>query len=281
MTNTGIIGLLLVIMNVAFSYKGFTNELFFEGYLFRVDKILVNRDYKRLISSGFLHVGWLHLIFNMIALLLFSSSVEALVGAGQFLVIYFAGLLGGNLLSLFIHRHHDDYSAVGASGAVAGVIFATIALFPGVGIGIPFIGISMPGWLFGLLYVLYSIYGIRSRKDNIGHDAHLGGALIGMLTLVLLQPSAFIENYTTILIILVPSLVFIYFIIRRPEILLIDNFFFKKHQTFQSIDHRYNVAKKEKQDEIDCLLDKISKKGYSGLTKEEKEKLHQYSKTIN
>ena len=76
MGDTGIVSLLLVIANVAFSYKGFTNQSFFDGYKFEVDKILLNRDYKRLISSGFLHVGWAHLIFNMITLLAFSESIE-------------------------------------------------------------------------------------------------------------------------------------------------------------------------------------------------------------
>lgn len=114
MDKTGIIGFVLIIINVAFSYKGFTNGLFFDGNKFEVDKILVNKDYKRLVTSGFLHDSWTHLIFNMISLYAFSGLLESQIGGGKFLLVYFASLIGGDLLSLFVHRNHGDYNAVGA-----------------------------------------------------------------------------------------------------------------------------------------------------------------------
>ena len=166
----------------------------------------------------------------MISLLLFSGSIESYLGGIKFLIIYMASLIGGNLFSLLIHRQHGDYNAVGASGAVCGIIFASIALFPGMGVGLFFLPLSIPGWLYGILYVLYSIYGIKSKKGNIGHEAHLGGALIGMTVALIIEPSAFLENYFTILVITVPTIAFIYIIITRPQFLLIDNFFFKRHQ---------------------------------------------------
>jgi membrane associated rhomboid family serine protease len=264
------IGLIIIIANVAVSYKGFTNNLFFEGYKFEVDKILLNKDYKRLVTSGFLHINWTHLIFNMISLYFFSSNIELFLGGAQYLIVYFASLIGGNLLSLLVHRHHGDYSSVGASGAVCGIIFASIALFPGFSIGFFGLPISIPGWFYGVVYVLYSIYGIRSNKNNIGHDAHLGGALIGMIVALLLNPSAFSENYLTILLISVPVIIFISMIIVAPHFLLIDNFFFKKQQDYYSVDHKYNVEKSIQQTEIDKILDKINKKGMGSLTKKKK-----------
>lgn len=279
MTDTGIIGIILIIVNIGFSYKGFTNQLFFEGYKFEVDKILVNKDYKRLITSGFLHVSWTHLIFNMISLLAFSGFIESYLGGLYFLVIYFASLIGGDLLSLFIHRQHGNYSSVGASGAVCGVIFASLALFPGVGIGFFGLPFSIPGWLYGILYVLYSIYGIKSKKDNIGHEAHLGGALVGMTVALFMHPSAFAENYWTILIITVPSIAFIYLIITKPQLLLIDNYFYQTRQNFYSVDHKYNAEKNNRQKEVDKILDKINKKGIHNLSKKEKQTLKQYAQT--
>ncbi len=275
-----IIGLIIIIANVAFSYKGFTNNLFFEGYKFEVDKILINKEYKRLITCGFLHVSWTHLVFNMISLYFFSGNIQVFLGGFQYLIIYFTSLVGGNLLSLLVHRQHGDYSSVGASGAVCGIIFASIALFPGFNIGFFGLPFSIPGWFYGIAYVLYSIYGIRSNKNNIGHDAHLGGALIGMIVALLLNPSAFADNYPAILFISIPAIIFITMIIAAPHFLLIDNFFFKKQQNYYSVDHKYNVEKSIQQTEIDNILDKINKKGMGSLTKKEKDLLKEYSQKM-
>ncbi len=273
----GIVTILLISANCIFSYKGFTNQNFFEGYKFEVDKIFIQKDYKRLVTSGFLHVGWTHLLFNMFSLYAFSSGLEFELGGLQFAIVYFASLIGGDFFSLYVHRNHGDYSAVGASGAVCGVIFASIALFPGMEVGLFLIPFSIPGWIFGIAFVLYSIYGIRSGKDNIGHEAHLGGALIGMLAALLMEPWAFLYNYPTILSILIPTIVFIYMIVTMPHILYIDNLFFKNHKQHYSIDHVYNEEKNNKQKEIDSILEKISKRGISSLSKKEKETLCKFS----
>lgn len=275
-----VIVLILVAVNVYISYKGLTNDLFFEKNKFEVDKVLVNKEYKRIITSGFLHVSWTHLIFNMISLYFFAG-IEYYIGGIGFLVVYFAALAGGNLLSLLIHRQHGEYSAVGASGAVCGIIFASIALFPGFRIGFFGLPFAIPGWAYGLLFVFYSIYGIRSRSDNIGHEAHLGGALFGMLTGLLMRPEAFAQNYITILMIALPVIGFIYIIIAAPHFLLIDNLFFKEHSGKYTIDHRYNMEKRFRQQEVDRILDKISKRGINSLTKEERQLLKDYSQKIN
>ncbi len=278
MTGIGIIGLLLIIANIAFSYKGFKSEAFFHKYKFEVDAILQYKDYKRLITSGFLHVSWMHLIFNMISLYFFSSLIETNLGAVSFLMIYFGSLIGGDLLALFVHRHHGDYSSVGASGAICGIIFACIALFPNLGLSLFFLPISIPGWLYGLIFVLYSIYGIRSNKDNVGHEAHLGGALIGIIIAVMIEPSALKHNYTPILIIVIPTILFIYLIITRPQTLMVDNHYYNTHKIYFDIDDKYNEEKVNKQNEIDRILDKISKKGIDSLSKKEKQQLDEYSK---
>jgi len=275
----GIISLILILVNVVISYRGFKDQAFYGKYRFRVDDILLYKDYKRLVTSGFLHVNWMHLIFNMIALYFFSGSLEMYLGPVRFLIIYFSGLIGGDLLSLFIHRHDGDYASVGASSGVSGIMFAAIALFPGMHIGLLFLPLSIPGWLFGLIYVLYSIYGIRSRTNNIGHDAHLGGGLVGLIVAIIMQPSSIITNTLAIVIIMVPSVFFIYMIITRPHLLLIDNYFFKKHSDAITVDHKYNMEKIDRQQEVDRILEKIHKKGMNSLTQKEKQALDEYSKT--
>ena len=268
----GMISIILILVTAFVSYRGFKDHSFFGKYEFGVDKVRLYKDYKRLVTSGFLHVNWMHLIFNMLGVYFFAGSLIAMLGPLPFLLIYFASLVGGNLLSLIVYKNQGDYTSVGASGAVNGAIFATIALNPGINI------MFLPGWLFGILYIAITIYGVRSKRDNIGHEAHLGGAIIGMLVAIALQPSALVENYITILIIAVPTLVFIYLIITRPHILLIDNLFFKTHKDYYSVDHKYNEKKSTQQQEIDKILDKINKRGINSLSQKEKQMLKEFSK---
>lgn len=273
-----IITFILILANVLVSYRGFKDSVFYDKYKFRSDAVRLYKDYKRMVTSGFLHVSWMHLIFNMVALYFFSGTLELYLGPVRFLIIYFLSLIGGDLLSLFIHRYDGDYDSVGSSAGVTGVIFASIALFPGMGIGMLFIPVSIPAWLFGLVYVLYSIYGIRSRTNNIGHDAHLGGALVGLMVAILMQPSALVYNTWAIVIIIVPSIFFIYMIITRPHLLLIDNYFFNKHSNAITVDHKYNIERTIKQQEIDRILEKIHRKGMSSLTSKERQMLEDYSR---
>ncbi|MCW3111814.1 MAG: Rhomboid family protein, partial [Segetibacter sp.] len=109
---------ILILINFIVSYRGFKDSIFFEKYAFQIDRVLIHKDYKVLVTSGFLHVSWTHLLFNMFSLYIFSSNLESSIGPVNYLIIYTAGLVGGNLLSLFIHRYHGDYSAAGASGAI-------------------------------------------------------------------------------------------------------------------------------------------------------------------
>lgn len=277
MNEASIAAVVLILINLTVTYQGLHSRVFFDRFKFDVDQILIHKDYKRIITSGFLHVSWLHLIFNMYTLYVFSSGIETYLGIIPFAVIYFASLIGGDLFSLFVHRNHGDYTAVGASGAISGIVFASIVLFPGMELSLLFIPIFIPAWLFGLAYVLYTIYGVKSKRDNIGHEAHLGGLLIGLLIALMIEPSALRYNTFTILIILIPTIAFILFVVLKPQALLIDNLFFKNHDENLSIDHRYNLQKAKQQKEIDAILDKISSRGMSSLSESEKKKLEEYS----
>lgn len=270
---TGYISLLLIAINLIVSYKGFRDTAFFYRYAFSPDKILVLKKYDVLVTAGFLHTGWLHLIFNMVSLYLFSQSVEAFMGPVKYLVIYFASLVGGHLFALLVNRHVANYLSVGASGAVCGIIFASIAIFPGMSIMFFIIPIPIPAWLYGMAFVAYSIWGIRSGKDNIGHEAHLAGAVAGLLITCIMFPDAAIENYVTILLILVPSVAFILYIMRNPTAMLAGKPFTRTRQN-QTIDQRYNMDKKRKQEEIDRILDKIHRRGMNSLTQKEKDILN-------
>ncbi len=275
MENSSAIGLIIIIFTCLTSYKGLVDPRFYNQYVFQVDKILIEKEYGRMVTSGFLHANWIHLAFNMSTLYAFSASLEMTLGIQNYAIIYFSSLIGGSLLSLYIHRNHGDYTAIGASGAVCGVIFASIALYPEVEIGI--FGLYFPSWLYALLFISISIFGIKSQATNIGHDAHLGGALVGLLTAVALRPETFQYNYWIILLIALPTIAFIAFLVRRPEILLVDNVFSKK-QGFETFEDRQNATKLTKAQEIDKILDKIRDKGVDSLTSKEKDTLDKFSK---
>ncbi|HEY0066413.1 MAG TPA: rhomboid family intramembrane serine protease [Flavisolibacter sp.] len=276
MNNLAIAGLILIAVNLWVSYRGFTQPPFYQRFLFDVDRILIGREYGRLITSGFLHVNWLHLIFNMLTLYAFSEALEVYMGSGPFLLVYFAALLAGNLFSLFVHRNHGDYTAVGASGAVSGVLFAFITLFPTMEIGLFGLPLHIPGWTYGLLYVFISILGMRNGWGNISHEAHLGGAVTGSTIAILLYPTMALDNILFTVLMLLPSVLFMLLVILRPGMLLTTPSAQKKGR--YSLEDRYNVQKKAKQQEIDRILEKLHRSGMKSLTKKEKEELELYSR---
>ena len=270
------ITLFLTLITVIFSYQGLQNKTFFDKYSFNIEGVLRYKEYYRLISSGFLHGSWWHLLFNLYALFSFGESLEAVIGGTNFLFIYFVSLIGGNVLSLYIHRFDSQYSAIGASGAVCGIIFASIVIFPEMEIGMFLLPFSLTSWMYGLLFVLISIYGIKSRMSNIGHDAHLGGALLGMLVAVGLYPESLQANYLPIVLVITPTLAFIFLIIKHPDYLFIEKFTFNQ-KDYKNIDDEYNERKIARQQEIDAILEKISAKGFDSLSEREKEVLERFS----
>jgi len=237
---------------------GFSRPKYFEDSEFHVDKILINKEYRRLLSSGFLHVNWLHFAFNMIALASFSLSLEHTLGLQKFILLYFCSLVGGNLLALYIHRNHGNYRAVGASGAISGVVLASIILFPEGEISLILLPYGIKSWIFGLVFIVLSIFGIKSGKDNIGHEAHLGGALVGVLVTLLLQPSILQTNWWIVVLVVLPVAAFLLLIIKNPAVLMIDNYW---GETLRSASNRTKRVPKtaNKEVSLNSLLEKIKK----------------------
>ncbi|MEP5340263.1 MAG: rhomboid family intramembrane serine protease [Algibacter sp.] len=193
-----LITIVIIAANVIISYKGFGDFSFFEKYKFQVGA--VQRGEKiRMISSGFLHADNQHLFFNMVTLYFFSNRVIYDVGVFGFLLVYFGSLIVGSLLSLYFHKNEYHYSAVGASGAVSGIIYSAILFDPWMEINF-----FIPGFVFGIGYLLYSIYGMKNKTGNIGHDAHFGGAIGGYVITLLLAPYLFETNLLMIGLLALP-----------------------------------------------------------------------------
>ena len=182
-----LITIIIIAANVIISYKGFGDYSFFEKYKFNVGAVRRGEQI-RLFSSGFLHADNAHLFFNMFSLYFFADVVINSVGVFYFTIIYIGSLLLGSLLSLYFHKEEYHYSAVGASGAVMGIIYSAILLHPGMSLYMFFIPIPIPAYIFGIGYLLYSIYGMKKRIGNIGHDAHFGGAIGGFVITLIVSP---------------------------------------------------------------------------------------------
>jgi membrane associated rhomboid family serine protease len=199
------VAILIIGLNIFFSYRGFNDRIFFNKYKFSPSSI--KRGEKiRYISSGFLHVDTTHLIVNMFTLYFFVDAVIFRVGEINFLIIYFTSLIFGNWLTYRFNSNNINYSAVGASGAVMGIVYSAILLNPEMTLF--FFILPMPGYLFGLGYLFYSIYSMKKVNDNIGHEAHLGGAIAGFFSTIFISPAIVLTNLFTVLILLIPIVYF-------------------------------------------------------------------------
>jgi len=270
---------ILIAANVLFSWQAFNNQALFENFKFRVGNILSGKEYVRLLSSAFLHADWTHLIVNMIALYSFGIAMSYFIDTLQFAALYFVSLFAGNLLALFFNKGNSNYSAVGASGAVSGVVFASVLFYP-FGKVLLFFFLPMPSWVFGILYLLYSVYGMNKQNDNIGHEAHLGGAMAGVLMALLFKPSLMTENWwLTAALLIIPMIIF--FIKPKSDgggyqfTVLNDGQAVKK--TKRSVDDLYYNKEFEREKELNGLLEKVNETGVGSLTTWEKKRLQELS----
>lgn len=198
---------LLIAANLYFSVQAFNNYSIKEKMLFRPAIMGDTNQWYRFISSGFIHADWMHLAFNMLALLSFGSYVEQVfeiefsggLGSLVYLALYFACKVLSSTPTYFKQKHNYAYAALGASGAVSGIVYASILLNPLGQIGMIFLpGIYFPAWIFGFVYLAFSSYMAKKQIDNIGHDAHFWGAVSGFVLTGLLNPDFFVIFFNKI-----------------------------------------------------------------------------------
>jgi len=262
----------LIVLTVGCSVIGFRDREFVEKFIFSPFEVLAGKQYYRLVTSAFLHADLNHLLTNMVTLYLFGSIMESFMGPWEFLLVYFASIVGGDLLSLWLHRNHE-YRSYGASGGVCGVVFSYIALFPTGTIFAHFI-VPIPAWAYGILFLIGSFVALRRQSDNIGHDAHIGGAVIGLWTTGAMQSWAVRQNLTWFLVLSAVALVLFIYFIKNPMMLPTWSFapqWTRKKKAEQSPSH-----KRESLD-VDTVLDKISREGMESLTEEERALLKKVS----
>ncbi len=202
------ITLIIIVITCIVSFICFNNHQLREQLMFIPYLIKKDGHYHRFISSGFIHGDFFHLFVNMFVLYSFGSNIERIfnalfgsMGNLYYIALYILGIIVASIPSYLKHQNHSHYRALGASGAVSAVLYASILVFPLSTITIFPIPIPMPAIVFGLLYLAYEFYSARTqRNDGIGHDAHFWGAVFGLVFPLILKPSLgprFVEQITS------------------------------------------------------------------------------------
>lgn len=274
--------ILVCLATAVITYLGFRDPELHERLLFRPERILAGKEWHRIFSSALLHADWAHLGFNLFSLYSFGAALETFWGATVFLSIYVGSIAGGSLLSLFLNRHRD-YAALGASGGVCGVIFATIFLVPGTGVGMFMVPISIPGPIYAVLYLIGTFVALRRGVGNIGHDAHFGGALGGLLIALALAPRLCLASPMLFGGALVLSAGCLFVLARDPFGISCTITSFGRRQEKANVRYqRYdeNRERRSREAEIDRVLDKISASGIESLTARERALLEVASERV-
>lgn len=273
---------LLCLLTGVISFLGFQKPGVKERLLFRTERILRSKEWERLVSSALVHGDWMHLGCNLLALASFGEVIEIRFGPSSLLFIYLSSVLGGSLLSLFLHRQ-ETYSALGASGGVCGVMFASIFMAPGTSVSPFLLPMSVPGPIFAGAYLVVTFIALRRRLGNVGHDAHFGGAIVGLALALVLAPERTMESpwlYLSACLFSAGCL----FIIWRDRAGISDKVFpIGRSEYLPNVRYqRYDEARdrKREQDRIDAILDKVAERGIDSLSKKERAVLDQAASGI-
>ncbi|MCC5914581.1 MAG: rhomboid family intramembrane serine protease [Balneolaceae bacterium] len=161
-----------------------------QGGMLRPYRTVREQTWYEVITSGFLHAGWSHLLVNMFVLFFFGIVMEQTLGVGHYLALYFSGLIFSSLPSLLRHHDNPNYATLGASGAVESVLFSYIFVYPTETIIIILLPIPIPAWFFGAAFLAYSVYESKRGSGNVNHEAHIAGAIWGVLYMILFVPNS-------------------------------------------------------------------------------------------
>lgn len=189
---------IIIGITVLFSYKGFQDQNFFYKFSFDPYQVKHNKSYERFLTHGLLHGDWAHLFFNMFVLYMFGTSAlrNFNVNAGDlgtfyFILLYVAGIAFASLSTYKKHQDNPNYHSIGASGAVSAVLFSYILFQPLTELRLlifPFFG--LPSVIWGIAYLAYEHYQSRKSTNNINHDAHLWGAIFGIVFTLITVPES-------------------------------------------------------------------------------------------
>lgn len=190
---------IIFIFTLVTSLYAFNDTTLYGKFMLHPYSVYRKQNVYTLITSGLIHANWMHLIFNMFTFYAFAFALESEIGSLRFGLIYFAGLILSDIPSVIKHKNNFHYHSLGASGAISAVLFSYILHFPLNKLIIFPIPFGIWAVVFGVLYLVYTYYMSRNSRDNINHDAHLFGALTGLIMTVLLVPDIIPRFIATII----------------------------------------------------------------------------------
>jgi membrane associated rhomboid family serine protease len=184
---------IFIILNIIASIYAWSNPTIFDKWTMNPYLIHKKRQYYRFITSGFIHANYLHLIFNMLTLYFFGERVEYIfnsifkgAGSWMYILLYLFAIIASDIPTFFKKKNQSYYNSVGASGGISAIVFASILFMPVAKLCLYAI-LCIPGFIFAVLYLIYSYYESR-RNTQINHEAHFYGALAGILFCVITFP---------------------------------------------------------------------------------------------
>ena len=285
MGNVAVVVNVIIFMNLVISTRGLIDHSWIDRYGLVVDKILNNREYGRLWSASWVHTHWSHLLLNLLMLYCIGFGIDWHISVASFLFLFLMSQLGGNLIALLTYR--DDRSgqcdAVGAAGGVSGLLFASIALFPSLTVAVPVVGLTVPVWPLAIMFLAVSIFTLRPYSGTMIHDAHLGGAIVGLLLTPLVAPEILQNTLWMAIGILTPTVILFYALVKAPENITTKSFLppadvFESWEIEEFTDGgHYALDYLSLEDEMNALLDKINQYGYHSLNHYELERLQSIS----
>lgn len=194
------ISILILIITIPISILAFNNHVIFDKLKFNAFLIKHSKQWYRALSYGLIHGDWIHLGINMYVLYSFGSIVEHFFEINfiekatyYYVLMYISAIAFSIIPDVQKYKDIPQYNAVGASGAVSAVLFASILFYPLDEWYIFLIPFPIPSFIFGGLYLLYSAYMSKKQADNIGHMAHFAGAIYGFLFPIAFKPSLFMS----------------------------------------------------------------------------------------
>jgi membrane associated rhomboid family serine protease len=186
------VALVIFVGTIALSLLGlYSSPKIIERNLFRPYWLVRRKQYETVITSGFVHADLMHLIFNMMTFYFFAFALERWIGGVMFALLYLIGLLASHAGTYYKQKNNPEYASLGASGAISAVLFAAIVYNPHSSLFIIPIPVPIPAPLFALGYLAYSWYASKHPHGRINHDAHLGGAIAGLVFVALTDPDAY------------------------------------------------------------------------------------------